>query len=72
MLNFITSQAIALSQVNAKEGELTNASQGVGAAPHRGKSFFKRLLAALVEPSMRKAGSETEVHARMGRDSTNK
>jgi len=52
MLNFITSQAIALSQVNAKEGELTNASQGVGAVPHRRNSLFKRLLSALVEPSI--------------------
>jgi len=71
VLNFITSQAIALSQVKAKEGELANASQSqVGAAPHRRNSLFKRLMAALVAPSMQKARCETEVHAPMGRDST--
>ena len=70
MLNFITSQAIALSQVKAKEGELATASQSqVGAAPHTRKSLFKRLLATLVAPKQ-KARCETEVHAPMGRDST--
>ncbi len=71
MLNFITSQAIALSQVKAKEGEPTDASQDqVGAVPHRRKSLIKRLLVALFEPRTQKARCETEVHAHMGQDST--
>ena len=66
MLSFVTSQAIALSQVKAKEGEPTNVSQDqVGAVPHRPKSLFKRLLEALVEPRMRKTGCEAKVHRRL-------
>jgi hypothetical protein len=73
MLSFITSQALALSQVKAKEGELTKAGQDqVDAMPHRRKSFFKRLLEALVEPGMRKGGCEAEVHRRLDPDNINK
>jgi len=73
MLSFVTSQAIALSQVKAKEGELTNARQDqVEAVPHRRKSFLKRLLEALVEPRMPEGGCEVEVHRRMYTDNINK
>ena len=66
MLSFVTSQAIALSQVKAKEVEPTNASQDhVGAARHRPKAFFRRLLEALVKPRTHKAGCEADVHRRL-------
>jgi hypothetical protein len=71
MLSFVTSQAIALSQVKAKAGEPSNASQDqVGAAPRTRRSFFKRLLQALVEPRTPKPRFETEGHARTDRDGT--
>ena len=71
MLSFITSQAMALSQVKAKDGEPPNASQDqVGAAPQRRKSFFKRLLQALVEPRRPKPRFGTEGHARTEKDGT--
>jgi len=73
MLSFVTSQAIALSQVKAKECEPTNVSQDqVGAVPHRPKSLFKRLLEALVEPRMHKAGREAKVHRRLDQHNINK
>ena len=69
MLSFVTSQAIALSQIKAKEGKLTDIGQGrAGVAPHGRKSFFRRLLEALVESRIRKARGETEVGRRMERD----
>jgi len=69
MLPFVTSQAIALSQVKAKGGERTNASPGeVGVVPHRRKSFFGRVLEAVLESRKHKGGSETEAHRRLGRD----
>jgi hypothetical protein len=73
MLSFLTSQAVALSQVKAREGGLTTATQDqVGVAPHKSKSFFKRIVKALLESRMHKGGSETEAHGRMSRDSINK
>jgi hypothetical protein len=70
MLPFVSWQAIALSQVKAKDGERTNASQDqVGTVPHRRKSLHRRLLEALFEPRKHKGGSETEVHRRLDRDS---
>jgi hypothetical protein len=71
MLSFLTSQAIALSQVKAKDGEPTNASQedSVGAASPRRKSLFKRVLEALVKPRTSKPGLEAKVHRRT--DGTN-
>jgi hypothetical protein len=71
MLSFLTSQAIALSQVKAKDGEPTNASQedNVGAASPRRKSLFKRVLEALVKPRTSKPGLEAKVHRRT--DGTN-
>jgi len=72
MLSFVTSQAIALSQVKAKDGELTTAQDQVDAMPHRRKSFFKRLLEALVELRMPKGGCEVEVHRRKDPDNINK
>ena len=72
MLSFITSQAIALSQVKAKEGDLTSIRQDqVGGVPHRRKSLFKRLWEALVEFSMRKTGFERKLHRRTDREGTN-
>jgi hypothetical protein len=72
MLSFVTSQAIALSRIQAKEGKLAEVSQGrVGVAPHGPKSPFKRLLAALFETRISKAARETQVHRRIDRDNFN-
>ena len=72
MLSFLTSQAIALSQVKAKDGEPTNASQdNVGAASPRRKSLFKSLFEALVKPRTPKPGIEAKIHRRTDRDGTN-
>jgi hypothetical protein len=72
MLSFVTSQAIALSQVKAKDGEPTNASQdNVGATPSRRKSLFARLFEALVKPRTPKPGIEAKVHRPTDRDGTN-
>jgi hypothetical protein len=71
MLSFVTSQAIAVSQIKAKEGKPTDVSQDrIGVASHGRKSPVKRLLEVLVE-RIRKAGCETQVHHRMDRDNIN-
>jgi len=62
MLSFVTSQAIALSQVKQRSPLASNATSKP--APRTRKSLFRRFFAALFEARMRRAEIEIEHHCR--------
>jgi hypothetical protein len=75
MLSFVTSQAVALSQIKRGQGksrDSVSVSGFAGRGSDNRKSLFARAFDALVVSRLRKAKFEIQAHRRMYGDRTNK
>jgi hypothetical protein len=68
MLSFVTSQAMALSQVKHDP----NNSSAQKAARRTGKGFWSRLFEAMVDARMRRAAIELRYHRGLHEERANK
>ena len=70
MLSFVTSHAVALSQV--KHDPNKSSARQQKAARSTGKGFWSRLFEAMVDARMRRAEIELRYHRGLHEDTANK